>query len=77
MALAETAETLPAVPLLASNQGISCVFMMSLATAAAWCASYSPNRLGVAAQFLDSSLVFEAGDVARDDFIGRIGGFQV
>lgn len=56
---------------------ISCIFMMALATAAAWCVSYSPNRLGVAAQFLDSSLVFEAGDVARSTFVSRNAAFQV
>lgn len=56
---------------------IACIFMMALATAAAWCVSYSPNRLGVAAQFLDSSLVFEAGDVARSAFISRHANFQV
>lgn len=50
---------------------------MTLATAAAWCVSYSPNRLGVASQFLDSALVFEAGDIARDCFVGRQAGFQV
>lgn len=58
-------------------QVIACVFMMALATAAAWCASYSPNRLGVAAQFLDSSLVFEAGDVARSSFVSRHAVFEV
>lgn len=50
--------------------------MMALATAAAWCVSYSPNRLGVAAQFLDSSLVFEAGDVARSCFVSRHAAFE-
>lgn len=53
------------------------MFMMALATAAAWCVSYSPNRLGVAAQFLDSSLVFEAGDVARSSFVSRHATFEV
>lgn len=53
------------------------MFMMALATAAAWCASYSPNRLGVASQFLDSSLVFEAGDVARSSFVSRHAAFEV
>ncbi|CAM9221372.1 unnamed protein product [Hapterophycus canaliculatus] len=51
--------------------------MMALATAIAWCVSYSPNRLGVAAQFLDSSLVFEAGDVARSCFVARHAAFEV
>lgn len=50
---------------------------MALATAVAWCVSYSPNRLGVASQFLDSASVFEAGDVARDCFVNRLAGFQV
>lgn len=53
------------------------MFMMALATTAAWCVSYSPNRLGVAAQFLDSSLVFEAGDVARSSFVSRHAAFEV
>lgn len=53
------------------------MFMMALATAAAWCMSRSPNHLGVASQFLDSALVFEAGDVARASFEARHKGFQV
>ncbi|CAM9325405.1 unnamed protein product, partial [Ectocarpus sp. 12 AP-2014] len=56
---------------------IACVFMMALASAVAWCVSFSPNRLGVAAQFLDSSLVFEAGDVARSCFVSRHAVFEV
>lgn len=51
--------------------------MMALASAVAWCVSFSPNRLGVAAQFLDSSLVFEAGDVARSCFVSRHAVFEV
>lgn len=53
------------------------MFMMALATAAAWCMSRSPNHLGVASQFLDSAIVFEAGDVARASFEAKHKGFQV
>lgn len=60
-----------------SIKAIACVFMMALASAVAWCVSFSPNRLGVAAQFLDSSLVFEAGDVARSCFVSRHAVFEV
>lgn len=56
---------------------IACIFMMAFATVAAWCISYSPNRLVIGSQFLDSSLVFEAGDVARESFVSRLAGFQV
>ncbi|CAM9215817.1 unnamed protein product, partial [Discosporangium mesarthrocarpum] len=44
---------------------------MTLATAAAACVSSAPNKLGVAAQFLDVPLVMEAGDVVRSFFIQR------
>lgn len=59
------------------NKVIACIFVMAFATATAWCVSYSPTRMGVAAQFLDSSLVFEAGDVARSFFVSRLAEFQV
>lgn len=60
-----------------ATKGIACMFMMALATATAWCISYTPNNIGVATQFLDSSLVFEAGDVARSYFMSRLAAFQV
>ncbi|CAM9465301.1 unnamed protein product, partial [Choristocarpus tenellus] len=56
---------------------IACVFLMALATVAAACVSSAPNKLGIAAQFLDSSLVREAGDVARETFIDRQADVQV